>query len=143
MAEEVVFARLEATIATDKLGAVRLSHCKMRLEVLLYGEGLVRRTDAAMIWPGASCVHVLDVIYELVHMVEAGQTMTTFVRSRKRRASRARKCRRAQRRLSRQARHRRRTDSRVGGVANLSHALKLLVARRRRYVVEIGVKVQK
>lgn len=96
VAEKVVFAGLEATIATYKFGTMHFGRCEMCLEVLPSGEDLVGRTDAAMVRLGTTCVFILDVVYELVCVIEASGTMTAFMRLRGHGADRAGQCRRAQ-----------------------------------------------
>jgi hypothetical protein len=126
----VVFTGLKATIATYKLGAVRLSSCEMRLKVLSSAEDLVGRADAAMVRPRAMCMFVFDVINKLVRVVEEQRTMTTFMRLRKCGAGWTMKCCRAQRRLCRQAGHRRRARGRIGDVIDPNRTRQLQVVRR-------------
>lgn len=96
MAEKVVFAELEATIATYKFGTMHFGRCEVCLEILPSSEDLVGRTDAAIVRLGTTSVFILDVVYELVRMVEASGTMTAFMRLRRHGAGRAGQCRRAQ-----------------------------------------------
>lgn len=96
VAEKVVFAELEATIATYKFGTMHFGGCEVCLEILPSSEDLVGRTDAAMVRFGTTCVFILDVVYELVRVIKELGAMTAFMRLRSHGAGWAGQCRRAQ-----------------------------------------------